>query len=245
MSPIPGHHLSEPAWRRVKGGAWVALTVVFVVLLIRAENKSDEAIDRVTRVESPCLKYGAKSDQCKEAFEQAVLTITHAQACAILRKAGLEIQPCAHARLRQEVGRRKERAASGGQRERVGGDAPQPGPTGPQISGPRKGGSDGDGGTGKQWGGDGGGPDAGGDSPAAESPASPDPGSVSVGSPPDPSPGRSSDAPGDPEPKPSFPGTVPSTVEGVGGVVKEAGEEAGKAVEGLGEAAGCALRKDC
>jgi hypothetical protein len=57
---------------------------------------------QITKIESPCLKYGAKSEQCKEAFEQAVLTITHAEACAILRKAGLQIEPCAHARLRQE-----------------------------------------------------------------------------------------------------------------------------------------------
>ena len=37
--------------------------------------------NRVTKVESPCLRYGAKSIQCKAAFEQAVLTINHPEAC--------------------------------------------------------------------------------------------------------------------------------------------------------------------
>lgn len=67
---------------------------------------------RITKIESPCLRYGARSKQCKEAFEQAVLTINHAQACAILRKAGLEIENCRGARLKQEVRRGKERDAS-------------------------------------------------------------------------------------------------------------------------------------
>lgn len=74
---------------------------------------------RVTKVESPCLRYGARSEQCKAAFEQAVLTITHAEACAILRKAGLEIQNCAGARLEQERGRDEEREANGEQRGEV------------------------------------------------------------------------------------------------------------------------------
>lgn len=65
---------------------------------------------RVTKVESPCLRYGPKSPQCKAAFEAAVSTITHAEACAILRKAGLEVAQCAHARLRQERTRHNERA---------------------------------------------------------------------------------------------------------------------------------------
>jgi len=72
--------------------------------------EDNDVADRITKVESPCLKFGAKSDQCKEAFEQAVLTITHAQACAILRKAGLEIQQCRGARLFQEQERRRQRS---------------------------------------------------------------------------------------------------------------------------------------
>lgn len=79
---------------------------------------------RVTNVESPCIRYGAKSSQCKEAFEQAVLTITHPEACAILRKAGLEIIECAHARLRQERTRHNER-----ERSREGQPQAEPGET--------------------------------------------------------------------------------------------------------------------
>lgn len=93
----------------------------------------------ITKIESPCLRYGAKSQQCKEAFEQAVLTITHPQACAILRKAGLEIRPCAHARLRQEHRRGKERAATAS-RESGGGGALQTGSAGHQQHGPHGGG---------------------------------------------------------------------------------------------------------
>lgn len=77
---------------------------------------------KVTRVErnvieiqtaSPCITR-PKSEACKRSFEQAVLTITHAEACAILRKAGLEVVSCAGARLRQERGRREDRERSAG-----------------------------------------------------------------------------------------------------------------------------------
>lgn len=194
---------------------------------------------KITKIESPCLKYGAKSHQCKEAFEQAVLTITHAQACAILRKAGLEIPQCAHARLRQESGRRRERAATD---QRAGGGA-STGSTGTLQSGPREGGSSGDVGTGKQRGSDDGGSGGGGQGkPPASSPS---PAPVPSGSTSETSPGRSGDAPGDPEPKPSSPGTVRSTVEAAGGAVKEAGEGVGGAVEGVGKSVDCALRGDC
>jgi hypothetical protein len=81
---------------------------------------------RVTKVESPCLRYGAKSPQCKAAFEAAVATITHPEACAVERKAGtlrairelaagLDVtftEPCAGARLAQERQRGNERAAT-------------------------------------------------------------------------------------------------------------------------------------
>jgi hypothetical protein len=99
---------------------------------------------RITTVESPCLRYGARSSQCREAFEQAVLTITHAQACAILRKAGLEIIECAHARLRQELRRSKEREKT---RAAKGGGALQTGSTGHQPPSPQQGGSPGQGST--------------------------------------------------------------------------------------------------
>lgn len=104
----------------------IAIPVTFWV------NHSDvgSVNSRVTRVESPCLRFGAKSKQCRKAFEQAVLTITHAQACAILRKAGLEIVNCAGARLKQEHGRHEDRAKA------KRGDADQTPSTGHQQPGP-------------------------------------------------------------------------------------------------------------
>jgi hypothetical protein len=193
---------------------------------------------KITKIESPCLKYGARSEQCKKAFEQAVLTITHAQACAILRKAGLEIRPCAHARLAQESTRRLQRSAA------QGGDA-STGSTGTLRSGPREGGSSGPGQDEQQQGGSRGGSNGGGNGrPPAPTPAPSDPQTVPPASPPT-SPGRSGDAPGDPEPEPPSPGTVPSTVESAGGAVKEAGEGVGGAVEGVGKSVDCALRGGC
>jgi hypothetical protein len=100
----------------------IAIPVTFWV------NHSDVgSVDkRVTKVESPCLRYGSKSPQCKAAFEAAVATITHPQACAIERKAGTlrairELaqklgvdfkEPCAGARLAQERQRGTERDAA-------------------------------------------------------------------------------------------------------------------------------------
>jgi hypothetical protein len=106
---LPGRHPGPIAG--LLGGL-----VCVVLFLGLADTRHDvgSVNKRITKVESPCLKYGAKSDQCKEAFEQAVLTITHAQACAILRKAGLEVVSCAGARLEQERGRRKDREANQG-----------------------------------------------------------------------------------------------------------------------------------
>lgn len=89
------------------------LFVALVGLAVYAANHSENSTTsrKVTRIEaaSPCLTYGPKSELCKESFEKAVLTITHPEACAILRKAGLEVVECAHARLRQERNRREER----------------------------------------------------------------------------------------------------------------------------------------
>jgi hypothetical protein len=81
---------------------------------------------RITKVESPCQRYGPHSDVCKEAFEKAVATITHPEACAVERKAGTlrairELaaklgvsftEPCAGARLAQERQRGNEREAT-------------------------------------------------------------------------------------------------------------------------------------
>lgn len=99
---------------------------------------------QITKMESPCLRFGPKSEQCREAFDAAVATITHPQACAIQRKAGtlravrelaaeLNVafsEPCAGARIAQERQRSKERDAT--RMRSKGGDAKQPPSTGGQ-----------------------------------------------------------------------------------------------------------------
>jgi hypothetical protein len=106
----------EERHRDIISRLWLVLIVVCLIAIPVTfwVNHSDvgHVNSRVTKVESPCVRYGAKSHQCRVAFEQAVLTITHAEACAILRKAGLTIQSCAGARLAQETQRGNERAAT-------------------------------------------------------------------------------------------------------------------------------------
>jgi len=149
MSPFgPRYPISETSWRRGAAVAFLVLVVVFGWLLERAEDQTDRVDKRVTKVESPCLKYGAKSKQCKRAFDAAVSTITHPQACAIERKAGslraireladglgVEFtEPCAGARIAQERQRGKEREAAArerrGDQDRGAGRAPAPVPSG-------------------------------------------------------------------------------------------------------------------
>ncbi len=98
--------------RRVLLLLFIALVGLGVYVANHSENSTTSR--KVTRIEaaSPCLTYGPKSELCKESFEKAVLTITHPEACAILRKAGLEVVECAHARLRQEHTRHSERTHS-------------------------------------------------------------------------------------------------------------------------------------
>lgn len=60
--------------------------------------------NRVTQIESPCLRYGPRSSKCEEAFEKAVLTINRPEACAILRKVRLEPLVCRGTHLRHEKG---------------------------------------------------------------------------------------------------------------------------------------------
>lgn len=110
---------------------------------------------QISKIESPCLKYGPDSKQCEEAFSAAVSTITHPQACAIERKAGtlqairelaadigVEFtEPCAGARIAQERERSKARSRIDQQgRFAGGGGAQQTGSTGHQQPGPRDGG---------------------------------------------------------------------------------------------------------
>jgi hypothetical protein len=107
--------------------------VTVTTLINRSENASTRS--RVTKVESPCLKYGPKSKLCQKSFEKALGTLTHPEACAVERKAGtlravralaagLEVtftEPCAGARLAQERQRGDERAATSRQLDHGGG----------------------------------------------------------------------------------------------------------------------------
>jgi hypothetical protein len=106
----------------------VGIVVVIGIVASFFVTKSEvhDVGSRVTKVESPCLRYGPKSPQCKAAFEAAVATITHPEACAVERKAGTlrairELaqglgvnfkEPCAGARLAQERQRGSERNAT-------------------------------------------------------------------------------------------------------------------------------------
>lgn len=126
--------------------ALIVLCVVAIPVTFWVNHQDVGSVNkRVTRIESPCLRFGPKSRPCRRSFEQAVLTVTHAEACAILRKAGLEIRNCAGARLAQEKGRNEERTAT----EAEGGEAQQPSHhhTAPQQPGPPSGGSHEQGGT--------------------------------------------------------------------------------------------------
>jgi hypothetical protein len=98
--------------KRLRLASWLFGAAVFVALagVGTALVQNNRQADQITRIESPCIRYGSKSKLCRESFEKAVLTITHAQACAILRKAGLRVPSCAGARLQQEVRRHGERA---------------------------------------------------------------------------------------------------------------------------------------
>jgi len=120
--------------RRILLLLFIALVGLGVYVANHSENTTTSR--KVTRIEaaSPCLTYGPKSDLCKESFEKAVLTITHPEACAILRKAGLEVVECAGARLRQEQTRHQERVRSKGVVD-SNGHAPSSQP-GPQHGGP-------------------------------------------------------------------------------------------------------------
>jgi hypothetical protein len=105
---------------------YVLVVAVAIGVVVKAESETNAVSSRVTKVESPCLRYGPKSDQCKEAFEAAVATITHPEACAVERKAGTlrairelaaEVdvtfkEPCAGARLAQERERSTQREAT-------------------------------------------------------------------------------------------------------------------------------------
>lgn len=143
---------------------------------------------------------------------------------------------CKHFYIPQlQPGRRKGPESSGG-------DAPQPGPTGTLQRSPQ----DGGGGNGAGGGGSDHGPAPGKDSGGQTVAPAPDPDPVPAPtSPTASSPGRSSDAPGNPEPPADPPRAVPSALEAAGEAVRETGKGAGEAVEGVGKGVDCALRGGC
>lgn len=75
---------------------------------------------RITRIESPCQRYGSESKVCQEAFETAVHSITHRIACYIDHESGKPFKPsCVGVRLRIDLRPRSHAPAPGGN----GGDA--------------------------------------------------------------------------------------------------------------------------
>lgn len=60
--------------------------------------------NRVTKIESPCKRFGPESEVCQKAFETAVRSITHRIACYIDHKSGRPFKPsCVGVHLRIEV----------------------------------------------------------------------------------------------------------------------------------------------
>jgi hypothetical protein len=115
-------------WNQIRRGApyllVVGLSVAFYIVgRVETSSQVRDVNGRVSRVESPCLKYGPKSRLCQMSFESALATLTHPEACAVERKAGTlkalrelgrELQvnfkePCRGARLAQERVRSSER----------------------------------------------------------------------------------------------------------------------------------------
>lgn len=229
-------------------GLGVALAIGIGIWSLAVNVRQD---NQITKIESPCLKYGSKSPQCKKAFEAAVATITHPEACAIERKAGtlqavrqlaaeLDVsftEPCAGARIAQERKRGNEREAakrrpgtsnSGSVRTaELGGDgglspAANAQPAPPKPPGPRH-------------------------QPSSAPPTS---GSGDATSP---APGiRAPAGPAEAPAAPNLPeqaqGTLPGTVEATGKAGGEVVDKAGGAVDGTVEglgSAGCKLTGSC
>lgn len=243
LRSLAGFPHRHPFW--IAGSVFGIAAVLGILGYYNTSRKVTHVDQSVTRIEAatPCLTYGRKSEACKEAFEQAVLTITHAEACAIERKAGtlraireladaLGIhfaEPCAHARLRQERRRGKERAATRATK----GVMPSTGNSPHSQPGPHHGGSGNSGGGGK----------GGSDSPSVPgeggSPGAPAPGPGAPQNPPAPSPPAGS--PGNSQQR-GAPATVEATGKAAGDVVEARGGAAQGTVEGVGKTGDCVLR---
>jgi hypothetical protein len=90
--------------------------------------------NRVTKVESPCQRYGPDSKICERAFEEAAASINHRMACFFQHRAGVFPPSCrgVHLRIKQPTPHK-------------GGGALQTGSTGHQQPSPHHGGSPGSG----------------------------------------------------------------------------------------------------
>lgn len=226
-------------------GVVVVIGIIASFFVTRSEVS--DVGSRVTKVESPCLHYGPKSPQCKAAFEAAVATITHPEACAIERKAGtlkairelaasLEVtfkEPCAGARLAQERQRGNERQATAHNAADGGTAAPVSTQVGSDQAPPEPG----KGGTGGGSGPDNSGAGKGGSAPdpsaAGESPDQPSgTGGSSQGTPESSAPESSTG---------SSAGSLPGVVEAVGKAGGEVVGKAGDAVQGSAEGLGKGL----
>ena len=120
------HKLYYAKW----GLIWFCVVAIAVSFAIsKAENSGQDT--RITKIESPCQRYGSESKICQEAFETAVKSINHRIACYIDRKAGKPFKPsCKGVRLRIE----DAEPAKGGDAESTpnqGTSLPGPAETGP------------------------------------------------------------------------------------------------------------------
>lgn len=62
-------------------GVVAIIAIVITFVFNHVENTAQDA--RITRIESPCLRYGANSRQCHQAFSEALRSLTPHQACYI------------------------------------------------------------------------------------------------------------------------------------------------------------------
>jgi hypothetical protein len=89
--------------------------------------------NRITRVESPCQRYGPDSKICERAFEEAAASINHRMACFFQHRAGVFPPSCRGVHLRI--------APSPGSPVKGGGASQQPSSTAHQLPSPQHGGS--------------------------------------------------------------------------------------------------------
>lgn len=81
----------------------VVCLVAIPVSFLWTQSDVGSVSNRITKIESPCQRFGSESKVCEEAFETAVKSITHRIACYIDRKAGKPFKDsCVGVKLRIE-----------------------------------------------------------------------------------------------------------------------------------------------